>query len=522
MSALLKSRVRYAPYLKKVLTPEETIPFFKNGQDMGWSGFAVTGCPKVVPAALAKHVEQNNLQGKLGFNLFSGASTGPDEIKWAELNMLNRRSPYQAGKSIASGINGGSIQFFDKHLSMWPQDLRYGYYTKQPDGTSKSLDLTIVEATAIDENGGIILGPAVGGSPELIDYSKNLIIEVNTAEPSYEGLHDINMPELPPFRKPYDITHVRERIGTPAVPVDPSKVLAIVESTSLNGTAPGAPSDDISKSIASHLIDFLKDEVRFGRLPEDLLPLQSGVGNIANAVVEGLAHADFKNLQVWTEVLQDSFLDFLDSGKLDFATTTSITLSQGGFKKFYEKWDEYSKKVLLRAQSISNHPELIRRLGVIAMNTPVEVDIYAHANSTCVGGSRMINGLGGSGDFLRNAKLSILHTPSVRATKTDPLGLSCIVPFVSHIDHTEHDIDIIVTEQGLADLRGMSPNERSKEIIDKIVHPAYKPILEEYVDRAKFYCRKNKSLHEPHALKDAFKLHNNLDEKGTMRLESWD
>lgn len=81
------------------------------------------------------------------------------------------------------------------------------------------------------------------------------------------------------------------------------------------------------------------------------------------------------------------------------------------------------------------------------MNTPLEVDLYAHANSTCALGSRMLNGLGGSGDFLRNAKYSIMNTPSMRPTKTDPTRISCIVPMCSHVDQTEHDLDVIVTEQ---------------------------------------------------------------------------
>ena len=171
---------------------------------------------------------------------------------------------------------------------------------------------------------------------------------------------------------------------------------------------------------------------------------------------------------------------------------------------------------------MSNSPEIIRRLGVIAMNTPVEVDIYAHANSTNVMGSRMLNGLGGSADFLRNAKLSIMHTPSSRPSKTDPTGLSCIVPFSPHVDQTEHDLDVIVTEQGLADLRGMAPKERAIEIINKCAHPDYKDQLKEYFDRACFYAQKAKCLHEPHILRDAFKMHLNFQDNGTMKLDSWD
>lgn len=146
-------------------------------------------------------------------------------------------------------------------------------------------------------------------------------------------------------------------------------------------------------------------------------------------------------------MLQDSFLDLFDSGNLDFATATSIRFSPDGFKRFYDNWERYAPKLLLRSQQVSNSPEIIRRLGVIGMNTPVEVDIYAHANSTCVMGSRMLNGLGGSADFLRSAKYSIMHTPSTRPSKTDPTGVSCIVPMCTHVDQTEHDLDVVVTEQ---------------------------------------------------------------------------
>jgi acetyl-CoA hydrolase len=278
--------------------------------------------------------------------------------------------------------------------------------------------------------------------------AEKVIIEVNTATPSFEGLHDIPLSDLPPRRKPYLVMATEDRIGTPYIPVDPEKIVAIVESDYPDQTQSNAPEDDTSRAIARNLIEFLQHEVKMGRLPESLLPIQSGIGNIANAVIGGLSHsANFRNLKVWTEVLQDSFLDLFDSGHVNFATATSIRFSPEGFQRLYNDWERYAQKLLLRSQQVSNSPEIIRRLGVISMNTPVEVDIYAHANSTCVMGSRMLNGLGGSADFLRNAKYSIMHTPSTRPSKSDPTGISCIVPFCTHIDQTEHDLDIIVTEQ---------------------------------------------------------------------------
>jgi len=252
-----------------------------------------------------------------------------------------------------------------------------------------------------------------------------------------------------------------------------------------------------------------------------LLPIQSGVGNIANAVIDGTGNGSFTDINVWTEVLQDSFLPFIDSGKLKFASSTSVKLSPKNFKHFFANLDKYKQKIILRPQQISNAPEVIRRLGVVAMNTPVEIDIYGHANSTMVLGSKMVHGIGGSGDFLRNAKISILHTPSVRPTKTDPLGISTIVPMVSHVDHTEHDNDVFVTENGLADLRGLAPRERAKLIIEKCSHPAYKPLLKDYLETATKLCLANGMGHEPHMLSKVFKMYVNLQEKGTMRITSW-
>ncbi|KAK7453282.1 acetyl-CoA hydrolase [Stygiomarasmius scandens] len=531
-SAALRERVRRPGYFSKLAKPSDLAPLFKNGDYIGWSGFTGVGYPKQVPTAIADHVESNNLQAnpetKKKFNLFVGASVGPEvEDRWAALDMIARRYPHQVGKEVSKGINAGRIEFADKHLSMFPQDLTYGYYSlkKSPASHShphKPLDWAVVEATAITEDGGIVPGASVGATPEIVQSADKIIIEVNTRIPNLEGLHDINQSFVPPHRQPYLITHPSDRIGLTSIPVDPDRVVAIIESTAPDNTGPNAPETPESRAIASHLIQFLSDEVSAGRLPKNLLPLQSGIGNVANSIIGGLAEGPFDQVQVWTEVLQDTFMRFFETGKLEFATATSIRFSPEGFDHFFKNWETYKDRLLLRSQQVANSPELIRRLGVIAMNTPLEVDIYGHANSTCALGSRMLNGLGGSADFLRNAKLSIMHTPSTRPTKTDPTGISCIVPFASHIDQTEHDLDVVVTEQGLADLRGLSPRERAPVIIEKCAHPDYKDLLREYYDRSLHECLKRGAGHEPHMLRNAFKLYTNMLEHGTMKIKAWD
>lgn len=330
------------------------------------------------------------------------------------------------------------------------------------------------------------------------------------------------MTDLPPRRKPYLIMGVEDRIGTTSIPIDTEKVVGVIESDYQDQTTHNTPADENSRAIARHLIEFFEHEVQHGRMPKSLLPLQSGIGNIANAVIGGLSESNFWNLKVWTEVIQDTFLDLFDSGRLDFATATSVRFSPEGFKRFYDNWEAYRNKLLLRSQQVSNSPEIIRRLGVIGMNTPVEVDIYAHANSTNVMGSRMLNGLGGSADFLRSSKYSIMHTPSTRPSKTDPIGVSCIIPMCTHVDQTEHDLDVVVTETGLADVRGLSPRERARVIIDKCAHEDYRPILKDYFEKAEFECLKKGWGHEPHLLFNSFDMHKALLEEGSMRkIKKW-
>ncbi len=265
----------------------------------------------------------------------------------------------------------------------------------------------------------------------------------------------------------------------------------------------------MARAIAGHLLEFLAHEVKMGRLTKNLLPLQSGVGNVTNAVLAGLIDAPYENLTSFTEVIQDGMLDLLDAGKLRMASATAFSLSPEAAERLNNEAERYRHKLILRPQEISNHPELVRRLGCIAMNGLIEADIYGNVNSTHVMGSRIQNGIGGSGDFARNAYLSIFMTHST-AKKG---AISAIVPQASHVDHITQDVHVIVTEQGLADLRGLSPKQRAKVIIENCAHPAYRPMLEDYYARA---LKTAYGLHAPNILSEALSWHQRFVETGTM------
>ncbi|MBT3065271.1 acetyl-CoA hydrolase/transferase family protein [Rhodoferax sp. U11-2br] len=487
------------PLLKsKIMSAEAAAALIPPGANVGMSGFTGSGYPKLVPGALARRMKQAHAAGEaFRIGLWTGASTAPElDAVLAEAHGVEMRLPYQSDATVRKQINAGEMQYTDLHLSHVAQLVWYGFLGH--------LDVAVIEVAGILPDGRLIPSSSVGNNKTWIDQADKIILEVNSMQNlGMEGMHDIYYgTQVPPDRQPIPLVRANGRIGEAYLRCDLNKVIAVVETNQPDRNTPFAAPDETSQRIANHVIDFLGAEVKAGRLPADLLPLQSGVGNIANAVLAGLNNGPFENLTAYTEVLQDGMLDMLRSGKLVSASATAISFSPEAMKDFNDNIEFYSKRIVLRPQEISNHPEVVRRLGVIAMNAMIEADIYGNVNSTHIKGTSIMNGIGGSGDFARNAFLSFFVTPSTAKNG----ALSCIVPMVSHVDHTEHDVQIIVTEQGLADLRGLSPKQRARLIIEKCAHPDYRPALTEYYERA---LRESPGKHTPHLMNEAFSWQDN-------------
>jgi acetyl-CoA hydrolase len=346
----------------------------------------------------------------------------------------------------------------------------------------------------------------VGASPTYLRHAEKIIVEVNQwpSKRLWE-MHDIDLLHTPPFRSPIPIHHPLSKMGVPYMTVDPKRIVGVVETNASDGVPGFSEPGEVSTAIADHVVRFLMDEMRAGRIPDDFLPLQAGVGNVANAVMAGLGESDVPDFTMYTEVLQDSMLGLLEEGRLTGASTTALTLSDEAMERVFDNMDFFAPRVVLRPQELSNNPGVVRRLGVIAINTALEADIYGNVNSTHVGGTHLMNGIGGSGDFVRNAYLSIMVCPSLAKGGK----ISTIVPMVTHVDHSEHSLQVLVTEQGLADLRGKGPLERAKAIIENCAHPSYRPYLNRYLEEAPMG-------HIRHDLDRCFELHRNLRERGTM------
>lgn len=494
---MYRDRIRLPSLLDKVMSAAEAAALIEDGMTVGMSGFTRAGEAKAVPQALAERARLSPLK----ITLMTGASLGNDlDKQLTEAGVLSRRMPFQVDSTLRKAINAGEVMFIDQHLSETVEQLR-NQQLKLP-------DIAVIEAVAITEQGHIVPTTSVGNSASFAIFARQVIVEINLAHNSnLEGLHDIYIPTYRPTRTPIPLVKVDDRIGSSAIAIAPEKIVAIVITNQPDSTSTVLPPDADTQAIADHLIGFFKEEVAAGRMTNKLGPLQAGIGSIANSVMGGLIDSPFEDLTMYSEVLQDSTFDLIDAGKLSFASGSSITLSGRRNADVFGNLERYKQHLILRPQEISNHPEVVRRLGIIGINTALEFDLYGNVNSTHVCGTRMMNGIGGSGDFARNAHLAIFVTKSIARNG----AISSVVPMVSHVDHTEHDVDVLVTEIGLADLRGLAPRERARVIINNCVHPAYRDALNDY-----FTAASALGGHTPHLLRDALSWHLRLEENGHM------
>ncbi|SNT73823.1 succinyl-CoA:acetate CoA-transferase [Paracoccus seriniphilus] len=500
------NRISPTSLRSRIMSADDAASLIHDGAVVGMSGFTGSGYPKAVPLALAARIEaQHGAGNPFRVKIWSGASTGPElDGALAKADGIDFRLPYNSDPIAREKINAGEMNYFDMHLSQVAPMAWQGFLGE--------LDTAVIEISGITAEGDLIPSSSVGNNKTWLDRAQKVILEVNSWQSdALNGMHDIYYgTALPPNRLPIPLVNPDDRIGQPHFRVDPDKIVAIVETDTPDRNAPFAAPDATANAIAGHLLEFLRHEVKLGRMPASLLPLQSGVGNVTNAVLSGLMDSPFDNMTAFTEVIQDGMLDLLDAGKLRMASATAFSLSPEAAERFNNDAARYRDKLILRPQEISNHPELVRRLGCVAMNGLIEADIYGNVNSTHVMGSRIQNGIGGSGDFARNAFISIFMTPSTAKGGK----ISAIVPMASHVDHISQDVQVIVTEQGLADLRGLAPKQKAELIIAKCAHPDYRDALRDYYDRAR---RSSFGQHAPNVLSEALSWHQRFVETGSMK-----
>jgi succinate CoA transferase len=499
-SAVLKPIVMTSPF--PILSADEAASLINHNEVIGFSGFTPAGAAKVIPTALAQKAMIEHAAGRdFKVGVITGASTGPSlDGALARADAIKFRTPYQSDSDLRDSINAGKTHFFDMHLSLLPQYVRYGFLG--------DLDWAIVEAADVSSSGKILLTTSVGASPTFLMHAKKILVELNHRHPKeLRGFHDIYEPNSPPNRLPIPISNAADRIGTQRVWVDPKKIVGIVETERDDEVRDFTPGTEVTRRIGRNVAEFLAAELKSGRIPKGFLPLQSGVGNVANAVLAALGEQkEIPRFQMYSEVIQDSVIDLINQDRCSFASGVSLTLTNPVLQGIYDNLENYRGRLLLRPQEITNNPEIVRRLGIISINTALEADIFGNINSTHVLGQKMMNGIGGSGDFTRNAYISIFTCPSTAKNG----AISAIVPMCSHMDHSEHSVQVLVTEHGIADLRAKDPRERAEAIITNCVDPSYQDLIWRYF-------KLTERGHTPQSFRSAFAFHEAFLESGDMK-----
>jgi succinyl-CoA:acetate CoA-transferase len=488
-------RIRHRESLGKVMTAAEAALLFRDGMLVATSG-STMGYPKSTFLALSERIKK---QGGIKIDLLcAGPLSSEIEDDLVDAGGIGTRIGVVGSDKLRAAINRGEVRFIEGRGAQLPLQVKRGWFGP--------VDMAVVEAIGLTREGNIIPSTAVYDSPEWIDAASGVIVEINLNRPmALEGLHDVYQRGADPIPI---VGNPLKRIGAPYFSVDPSKIKGIVLSDRGDRSSGEVKPDRIGDLIGQHLVDFFHGEVAAGRLSEPLPPIELGVGDLAGHVMRKIGTSDFNHFRFQTPVIMDPVLEIVDAGKVDWVSGTALRLSPKAWERFRADLDRYKSCMVLRPVTICNSPEMIQRLGVIAINGCLEMDLQGQVNSSHVLGSKILSGIAGSYDYSRNGLYSIFVGPSTAKGGK----ISAIVPMVSHVDHTEHDVDILATEQGLADLRGLDPGERAEMIIRQCAHPDYRGMLSDYLAGAK-----NESGHIPVCLEESNSFHLRLKRFGSMK-----
>ncbi|GHV54359.1 acetyl-CoA hydrolase [Deltaproteobacteria bacterium] len=495
---MLKDKVANPSLRKRIMPADEAASFIKNGMNVAMGGYTSCGYPKVISSELVARKKRGE---ELAIHLLTGSMVGP-EIHEAlgEAGVLSRFAPLITSKILAGQANAGEAHYVEQPMNRLPRLLRGRAFG--------SLDVAVVEAVAVTREGYIVPSNSGGMIPNFLEAAKQVIVEVNTAQPEeLYGLHDIYLSEPPPAAKPIPILSAGHRIGKPYALVDPRKIAAIVASE-IPDYVPESRGTVAMPEITGHLLNFLELESR-RTMGGRLVPIQTGFGNLTNAILGAFGESNFRELEFFCGGVVAEHLALMMAGKTRTISTGSLQMGKYTIELLRKHPEIFREQVVIRSTDVANNGEVVARLGLIALNSGIEIDIYGNVNASHIMGSRVVNGLGGGANFAQNAGLSIVMLPSVSKNG----DISAVVPMVSHHDIIEHDVDVVITENGVADLRGLDETERARSVIANCAHPEYRDRLARYLDTAILRY----GGHHPIILEEALSWHQRLRDTGSMR-----
>lgn len=477
-------------FAAKKATADDAAAMIKASMHVAFSGYSQAGYPKDVVQALC---DRKMVEPDFTIRVTTSANLSWIDEKLAGSSLVSHRFPMVAHKSLSKAVNAAQVSYCEQQMHKIPRLLR--------SRCLGPIDVLVVEALGFDQEGALIPTNAIGMLDILMETAEKIIVEVNHAQP--QGLRELcDIYQVQ--QQPIPLVQAAQRIGVSSIPFDRRKLLAVVETQSPEYSTQLIRPNEQSGKIARHLYDFL--EVEYRTLP----PVQTGFGALSDALTLGFADTNFKDVEFFCGGAGEAALSLLASGKAKTVSTGGLGMNDW-VRNFLDSTANLKDSLVIRNAQVSNSGEVINRLGLVALNTGIEVDIYGNVNSSHLYGTHVINGIGGGAHFAHESGLSVVLIPSEAKAGT----ISCIVPMVSHQDINEHDVDIVITENGVADLRGLDDIAKAGKIIEVCASERYKTALSSYLESAK----REAGGHHPQLAEQAFGWYRRLKETGSMEME---
>lgn len=440
-------------YTQKLTSPENAVKAVKSGDwvDYGWT----TTTPIALDKALAKRAEElTDVKLRGGILMWTPEIFKVDNVKehfsWNSWHMsaIERKA-----------IGEGFAYYAPIRYSELP---RYYRESKCPS------DVAMFQVTPMDRHGYFNFGPSVSHMMAVCETAKTIIVEVNK-----------NLPRC---------------LGGCESSIHISKVDMIVEGDHPNIAQLGVHKND--SEIDQKVAQLIVDEIPNGAC------LQLGIGGMPNAVGSLIAKSDLVDLGVHTEMYVDAFVDLSKSGKINGSRKKIDRFRQtfafaAGTSKLYDFIDNNPECMSAPVSYVNDIKTISSLENFMSINNAVEVDLYGQINSESAG-TKHISGAGGQLDFVLGAYLSkggksFICCSSTYKNKKGDLK-SRILPTLetgSIVTDTRANVHYLVTEYGIANLKGLSTWQKCEAIIS-LAHPKFRDDLIKESEKLKIWRKSNK------------------------------
>lgn len=427
-------------YDERLTTPDEAVKHLKSGMAV-FLGHCV-GDPTALIEAMIENKEQyEKLELKHMVRL------GPVDFQAPGLEKHFVDTPIFAGGNVRAALAEGRADFTPVFFHEVPKQIREG---------KLECDAAMVMVTPPDEHGYCSLGPGVDYTLQAAKTAPLVIAQINENMPKIYGNSFLHVSEF---------DHIVEA-NTPLYEIQPPKIT------------------DVEKKIGEYCASLI----------EDGSTLQLGIGGIPDAVM--LFLDDKKDLGIHSEMISDGTLALWEKGVI---TNNLKSENKGkmivtflmGTQKLYDFVDD-NPSVEIHPVDYVNHPvTVMRQSKMVSVNSAMQVDLMGQVNAEAIG-YKQFSAVGGQVDFIRGVSMgdggvAIIAMPSV-TVKKDGTMISKIVPLLDEgapVTTSRNDIDYVVTEYGIAALKGKTLRQRARNLI-AIAHPDVQDGLKEEFERRFF------------------------------------